>query len=147
MKEGRLMPMPEYRCVRDACGWQGDEPDWEEEGDEDTSPGIPICPRCEGEVEERIHPGDLHRGLAAYGEPRDPIEEQRQALRDYLDAAVTWRGDHCLQVGLKEASLRTVLAGLAGDTALVPSWLCDDLGLIYGMTYGGFVAWIKDRLA
>jgi hypothetical protein len=49
------MPMSEYRCVRDACGWQGHEPD-SDEVDADTSPGIPICPRCEGKVEERLHP-------------------------------------------------------------------------------------------
>jgi hypothetical protein len=142
------MPVPEYRCVRDVCGWQGREPDWEE-ADEDTSPGIPICPRCEGEVEERINPYDYdaQARLAAYEGWRDPIEERRQALLDYLDSTVTWRADHRLAVGQEETSLRVVLAGLAADAALVPAWLCDDLGLGSGMTYGQLVAWIKDRLA
>jgi hypothetical protein len=136
------MPIPEYRCVRDACGWQGHEPDLEDEDEgEKTSPGVSLCPRCGGEVEERINPH------AAYEVLRDPIEERRQALLDYLDAAVTWRADHRLQVGLADASLRVVLAGLAADTALVPAWLCDDLGLSYGMTYGQLVTWIKDQLA
>jgi hypothetical protein len=85
--------------------------------------------------------------LAAEEAFRDPVEEQREALLDYLDAAVTWWADHRLPVGRDEVSLRAVLQGLAGDTALVPSWLCDDLGLIDGMTYGALVAWIKDRLA
>jgi hypothetical protein len=138
------MPMPEYRCVELICGWQGREPDWE---DEDTDPRVPICPRCEGEVEERIDPHDAQALLAAYEASRDPREERRQALLDYLDSTVTWTADHRLQVGLEEASLRTVLAGLAADTTLVPSELCDDLDLIYGMTYGELVAWIKDRLA
>jgi hypothetical protein len=75
------------------------------------------------------------------------IEAQREALLDYLDAAVTWRADHRLQVGREDVSLRSVLKELAGDAALVPSWLCDDLGLSDGMTYGELVAWIKDRLA
>jgi hypothetical protein len=140
------MPMPEYRCVRDACGWEGDEPDWEDE-DEDTSPRIPICPRCEGEVEERLHPNNPQAGLAAYEMPRDPLEERRQALLDYLDSTIIWRADHRVEVGQEEASLRVVLAGLAADAALVPASLCDDLGLIYGMTYGELVAWIKDQLA
>jgi hypothetical protein len=139
LKEERLMPMPEYRCVRDACGWQGLEPDWGDE-DEKTSSGTPICPRCEGELEERMAPH------AAYETPRDPLEERREALLDYLDAATTWRADHRLEVGLEEVSLRAVLQGLAGDTALVPAWLCDDLGLTDGMTYGELAAWIKDRL-
>jgi hypothetical protein len=138
------MPMPEYRCVRDACGWQGREPAWEdeeEEEEEDTSTRIPICPRCQGEVEERLNPHD------AYQVARDPIEERRQALLDYLNSTVTWRGDHRLEVGLEEATLRMVLAGLTADAALVPAWLCDDLGLSYGMTYDQLVAWIKDQLA
>ena len=136
------MPMPEYRCVRDACGWQGHEPDWEDEDEgEETSPRVPPCPRCGGEVEARINP------RAAYEAARDPIEERRQALLDYLNAAVTWRADHRLQVSLADASLRVVLAGLAADTAFVPAWLCDDLGLSYGMTYGQLVTWIKDQLA
>jgi hypothetical protein len=139
------MPMPEYRCVRDACGWQGDEPDWEE-ADEDTSHGIPICPRCEGEVEERLHPDDVQAGLATYEMPRDPMEARRQALLDYLDATITWRADHRVEIGQEEASLRVVLAELAADTALVPASLCDDLELGFGMTYGQLVAWIKDRL-
>jgi hypothetical protein len=139
------MPVPEYRCVRDACRWQGREPDWEE-ADEDTSPGIPICPRCEGAVEERINPYDAQARLAAYEVWRDPIEERRQALLDYLDSTVTWRADHRVAAGQEEASLRLVLAGLAADAALVPAWLCDDLRLSYGMTYGELVAWIKDRL-
>jgi hypothetical protein len=140
------MPMPEYRCVWYGCGWQGREPDWEDE-DEDTDPRIPICPRCQGEVEARINPHDTQALLATDAASRDPIEERRQALLDYLDSTVTWRADHRVAVGLEEASLRVVLAGLAADAALVPSWLCDDMGLVYGMTYGQLVAWIKDRLA
>jgi hypothetical protein len=140
------MPMTEYRCVRDGCGWQGDEPDWVE-GDEDTFPDIPICPRCEGDVEERLHPSDAQAANAAYQVSRDPIEEWRQALLDYLDSTITWRADHRVEIGQAEASLRVVLAELAADTALVPASVCDDLGLGSGMTYGQLVAWIKDRLA
>ena len=92
------MPMPEYCCVRDACRWQGREPDWEE-ADDDPSPGIPICPRCKGAVEERINPYDAQTRLAAYEVWRDPIEERRQALLDYLGSAVTWRADHRVAVG------------------------------------------------
>jgi hypothetical protein len=132
--------MPEYRCVRDACGWQGDEP---EEADEDTS--VPICPRCEGEVEERMHPSDA--GLAAYAVPRNPIQERREALLDYLASTTTWRDDHRLQVGPDELTVRTLLPGLDGDAAFVPSEFCDDLGLPEGMTYGQLAAWVKDRLA
>jgi hypothetical protein len=138
------MPMPEYRCVEYACGWQGREPAWE---DRDTIPRPPLCPRCDGEVEELSGTDKAQAMLAAYETFRDPIEERREALLDYLNAAVTWRADHRLQVGLEDVSLRAVLKGLAGDAALVPSWLCDDLGLIYGMTYGELGAWIEDRLA
>jgi hypothetical protein len=138
------MPMPEYRCVRYGCGWQGGEPDWE---DEDAFPRIPICPRCEGEVEEHINPRDAWSRVAAYEVPRNPVEERRQALLDYLNSAVIWRGDHRVEVGPEEVTLRIVLAGLAADAALVPAWLCDDLGLTYGMTYGQLVAWVKGRLA
>ena len=138
------MPMPEYQCGEHACGWQGHEPDWE---DDDTDPRVPLCPRCQGVVEELISDNEAQAMLATYEVSRDPIEERREALLDYLDAAVTWRADHRLQVGLDDVSLRTVLKELAWDAALVPSWLCDDLELIYGMTYGELVAWIKDRLA
>jgi hypothetical protein len=127
-----------------ACGWQGREPAWEEP---DTLPDVPRCPRCDGDVEKLIGPGQARTVLAADETLRDPIEEQREALLDYLDAAVTWRADHRLQVGRKDLSLRSVLKGLTGDAELIPSRLCDDLGLIYGMTYGELVAWIKDRLA
>jgi hypothetical protein len=136
--------MPEYRCVEYACGWQGREPAWE---DRDTMPDVPLCPRCDGDVEKLIGPGQAQTALATDETFRDPIEERREALLDYLDAAVTWRADHRLQVGLDDLSLRVVLKELAGDAALVPSWLCDDLGLIDGITYGELVAWIKDRLA
>jgi hypothetical protein len=136
--------MPEYRCVEITCGWQGREPAWEER---DTRPDVPLCPRCDGEVEHLIGTGQAQAILAAEATFCDPIEEQREALLDYLDAAVTWRADHRLQVGLEDVSLRTVLKELAADAGLVPSWLCDDLDLIYGMTYGELVAWIKDRLA
>jgi hypothetical protein len=136
--------MSEYRCVEYTCGWQGREPAWE---DRDTMPDVPLCPRCDGEVEELIGPGQARKVLAANETFHAPIEERREALLDYLAAAVTWRADHRLQVGLDDVSLRTMLKGLAGDAALVPSWLCDDLGLIYGMTSGELAAWIKDRLA
>jgi hypothetical protein len=139
------MPMPKYRCVRDACGWQGNEPDWEE-ADEDTSLGIPICPRCEGEVEEHLHPYDAQATLAVYEVAQNPIEERRQALLDYLNSTITWRADHRVEIGQEESSLRVVLAELAADTALVPASCCDDLGLRFGMTYGQLVAWIKDQL-
>jgi hypothetical protein len=136
--------MPEYRCVEYACGWQGREPAWEER---DPMPDVPLCPRCDGEVEHLIGTGQTQALLAADETLRDPIAEQREALLDYLDAAVTWRADHRLQVGLEDVSLRTVMKELATDAGVVPSWLCDDLGLIDGMTYGALVVWIKDRLA
>jgi hypothetical protein len=110
-------------------------------------PDVPLCPRCDGAVEKLIGPGQAQTALAADETFRDPMEERREALLDYLDAAVTWQADHRLQVGLDDLSLRVVLKELAGDSALVPSWLCDDLGLIDGITYGELVAWIKDRLA
>jgi hypothetical protein len=78
---------------------------------------------------------------------RNPIEAQRQALLEYLDATITWQADHRVEIGQEEASLWFVLAELAADTALVPASVCDDLGLGSGMTYGQLVAWIKDRLA
>jgi hypothetical protein len=140
------MPMPEYRCVRDACGWQGNAPNWEE-ADEDISHEVPICPRCSGEVEERIHSHDAHAGLAAYAVPRDPIQERREALLDYLDSTTTWLAEHRLQVGPDDLTVRTLLPKLAGDAAFVPSEFCDDLGLPEGTTYGQLVAWVKDRLA
>jgi hypothetical protein len=140
------MPMPEYRCVRDACGWQGDEPDWEE-ADEDTSPDVPSCPRCKGEVEERIRLSDSQTGFAAYEVPRDPIRERRDALLDYLNSTITWRADHLLQIGPAEMTVRSLLQGLAGDAVFVPFEVCDSLGLRDQMTYGQLVAWIKDRLA
>jgi hypothetical protein len=136
--------MPEYRCVEYACGWQGREPAWE---DRDPLPERPCCPRCDGEVEHLIRTRQAPATLPAEETFRDPIEERRAALLDYLDAAVTWRADHRLQVGRDHLSLRAVLQGLAGDMALVPSWLSDDLGLTDRMTYGALVAWIKDRLA
>jgi hypothetical protein len=136
--------MPEYRCVEYACGWQGREPAWE---DRDPLPEGPRCPRCDGGVEHLIGTGQAGAMLPAEETSRDPIEERREALLDYLDAAVTWRADHRLQVGRDDLSLRAVLQGLAGDMALVPCWLCEDLGLTDRMTYGALVAWIKDRLA
>jgi hypothetical protein len=136
--------MPEYHCVEYACGWQGREPTWE---DRDTLPDVPRCPRCDGEVEHLIGAGQARTVLATDETYRDPVEERREALLDYLDAAVTWRANHRLHIGRNDVSLRAVLKGLAGDAALVPSWLCDDLGLISGMTYGELVAWIEDRLA
>jgi hypothetical protein len=109
-------------------------------------PDVPLCPRCDGEVEKLIGTGEAQAMLVSDETFRDPIEERREALLDYLDTAVTWRADHRLEVGSKEASLGAVLAGLAADAALVPAWLCDDLGLPSGMTYGQLVAWVKDRL-
>jgi hypothetical protein len=138
--------MPEDRCVRDACGWQGREPDWEEM-DEASSPDIPSCPRCEGDVEERLYPSDAQAANAAYQVSQDPVEAWRQALLDDLDSTITWRADHRVEIGQEEASLRVVLAELATDTALIPASVCDDLGLGFGMTYGQLVTWIKDRLA
>jgi hypothetical protein len=102
------MPMPEYRCVEYACGWRGREPAWE---GGDTIPRVPLCPCCDGEVEELISTDEARAMLAAYETSRDPIEEWREALLDYLDAAMTWRAEHRLQVGLEDVSLRAVLKG------------------------------------
>jgi len=143
-EEGRRVPMPEYRCVEVFCGWQGRDPDWE---DEDSYPRVPRCPCCDGEVEELISDDDAQAMLAAYEASRDPVEEQRFALLDYLDSTATWRADHRLQVGPDELTVRTLLRELAGDTEFALSELCEDLGLPDGMTKGQLVAWVKDRLA
>ena len=149
-EEGGLMPKPEYRCVQDACGWEGDEPGWEgdepdwEEADEETSPGIPICPRCEGEVEQRIHPDDSRTGLAAYEMPQDPLEERRQALLDYLDSTITWRADHRVAVGSEESLAAGRVGGISRRYGARPhlalrsprTGLWDDLQAARGVDQG-----------
>jgi hypothetical protein len=103
---GRLNPKIQQWEGR--CRWRGREPAWE---GGDTIPRVPLCPCCDGEVEELISTDEARAMLAAYETSRDPIEEWREALLDYLDAAMTWRADHRLQVGLEDVSLRAVLKG------------------------------------
>jgi hypothetical protein len=77
------------------------------------------------------------------------LEDARAALLRYLESAMdadTYRADDGVPVGLEVLPLRMVLEALADDSAVIPSWICNERGLVYGTTYGELVAWIRTRL-
>jgi|RhiMethySRZTD1v2_1073278.scaffolds.fasta_scaffold398421_4 hypothetical protein len=76
-------------------------------------------------------------------------DELQQALLAYLEDVTftgTFRTTDHVQVGLERYPVPWLLEQLQADDGIVPSWVCNGFGLLYGTSFGDLVDWIAVRL-